>query len=316
MTWTIVVGMLAGLSILLYPSTAQWLASYSQSQLIAGYAAEIENVNPDRHEQLEAAREYNRLLTSGVDLLANAHVPQGTGTMSGSTLDYSKILVADEDGLMARLRFPAADIDIPVYHGTADATLLKGAGHLEGTHLPVGGEGTRSVITGHRGLADATMFTHLDRVEEGDRFTIEVFGEVLTYEVGEIRVIEPEDTDSLRAVPGEDLVTLITCTPLGINTHRILVTGHRVTPTPVEDIQKAGAVPEIPGFPWWALLLGGGIVATAVFLWRAGYTDAAARDRRRKSEPPLSATHSDVVPSSLNSSPSPARVPSLTAQQG
>ncbi len=296
LTWAIAVIALAGLGVVLYPSTAQWLSSYSQSRLIRGYAAEIENASPDAQTQLALAREYNDQLTAGVDLLANANVPQGSGTLAGEQLDYRSLLRADDTGLMARLRFPAAEVDIPVYHGTDERTLLRGAGHLEGSHLPVGGVDTHAVITAHRGLADASMFTHLDRVHRGDRFTIEVFGEVLTYEVNDIRVIQPEDTDSLRAVPGEDLVTLVTCTPLGINTHRILVTGERVTPTPVPDIERAGSAPEIPGFPWWAAFLLGGTVAVAAFLWRAGYTDArpaspeSSSDRRR----PLSPSRPDL----------------------
>lgn len=274
LTWLIAVIALAGLGIVLYPSTAQWLSSYSQSRLILGYADALEHVTPDAQTQLALARKYNSQLTAGVDLLANANVPQGSGTLSGEKLDYRSILRSNDAGLMARLRLPAAEVDIPVYHGTDEKTLLRGAGHLEGSHLPVGGEGTHSVITAHRGLADATMFTHLDRVEKGDRFTIEVFGEVLTYEVSEIRVIDPKDTDSLRAVPGEDLVTLVTCTPLGLNTHRILVTGHRVAPTPPEDAAGMGAAPQIPGFPWWAVALAGGALATGAFVLRAGFTDA------------------------------------------
>lgn len=281
MTWAIALIALAGLGTLLYPSAAQWVSSYNQSQYIRGYASTLAEVNPDPKTQLALAQEYNAKLTAGVDLLAGANVPTGAGELAATDLDYKRILAADSSGMMARLRFPAAEVDIPVYHGTDEATLLKGAGHLEGSHLPVGGASTHSVITAHRGLADATMFTHLDRAQKGDRFTIEVFGEVLTYEVNEIRVVEPHDTDSLRAVAGEDLVTLITCTPLGINTHRILVTGTRVTPTPVKDIQQAGAAPDIPGFPWWAVGAVSGFLFVTGFVWWAGYVDARTRQARR-----------------------------------
>jgi len=240
---------------------------------VRGYHETLDAVEPGASEQLALAQQYNDALTSGVDLLAGATVPTGTGTSSDQELVYQDILSAGPEGTMARIRFPAAKVDMPIYHGTSDATLLKGAGHLEGSHLPIGGESTRSVITAHRGLASATMFNHLDQVEKGDRFTIEVFGEVLTYEVREINVIQPEATDSLRAEPGRDLVTLVTCTPLGINTHRILVTGERVTPTPIKDVQAMGSKSDLPGFPWWALGSGAALVLVAGFVWRAGYTD-------------------------------------------
>jgi sortase A len=186
---------------------------------------------------------------------------------------------------MARLRIPAIDVDLPIYHGTSDATLLKGVGHLEGTSLPVGGEGTHSVLTGHRGLASATLFTNLDKVKEGDTFTIEVLDQVLTYQVIRTQVVDPSDTASLRATAGEDLVTLVTCTPLGINSQRILVTGERITPTPQEDLDAAGSVPDIPGFPWWAAGLAAGVVLVGVFVWRAGYPRTPRRAGRTAARP-------------------------------
>ncbi|KAM9872683.1 class C sortase [Leucobacter aridicollis] len=274
LSWLIAVAVLLGLGVALYPATSQWLSSYSQAQLVRGYAVSVEDVSPDRDVQLASAAEYNSALNAGVDLLAGSNKPTSAGHSTDTSLDYQRMLTADTEGTMARIRFPVADVDLPIYHGTSDATLLKGAGHLEGTHLPIGGESTRSVITAHRGLATSTMFSNLDRVKVGDRFTIEVFGEILTYEVRETRVIDPEDTDSLRAEPGRDLVTLVTCTPLGINTHRILVTGERVTPTPPADYKTIGQESVLPGFPWWVVGLGGGVLVAAAFIWRAGYADA------------------------------------------
>ena len=192
--------------------------------------------------------EYNAALASGALLAANSTVPTSRGT-DGGGYDYEDML-ATPSGVMARLRYDALGIDLPIYHGTSDETLLKGIGHLEGTSLPVGGEGNRSVLTAHRGLANSTLFTDLNQAELGDRFQIEVSGEVLTYEVIDYKVIEPEEAETLLAEPGRDLTTLVTCTPLGINSQRILVTGSRVTPTPAADLERAGSVPEIPGFPW------------------------------------------------------------------
>lgn len=273
---------LAGLLIFGYPSAAGWISSYQQSKLIREYAAEVERANPSAAEQLRMAREYNDALSAGVELEANAHVPTGTGSSSDGALDYRKILAADPDGLMARIRIPSIDVDLPVYHGTEDDTLLRGAGHLEGSHLPIGGPGTHAVITAHRGLASATMFTHLDRVGIGDTFTIEVFGEVLTYRVRETRVVDPDDTDTLRPMEGEDLVTLVTCTPLGINTQRILVTGERISPTPRRDVERAGRASDVPGFPWWIVGGAAGVTVIGGYVYWSGLPPRPAASRSRK----------------------------------
>ncbi|MGO1789825.1 MAG: class C sortase [Micrococcaceae bacterium] len=278
---TIIIAVIAlvGAGILLYPSTASWITSYNQSKLIVNYSDQIENVHPSAPEQLAMAHRYNEALQAGVNLEANANIAVGDGTLRDESLDYENILSANDQGLMARVKIPAIEVDLPIYHGTSDEILNRGAGHLEGSHLPIGGADTHSVITAHRGLANAEMFTNLDQVEVGDRFTMEVFGEVLTYEVRETKVVQPDDTDTLRPVAGRDLVTLITCTPLGINSHRILVTGERVTPTPIEDVTGAGQAPEIPGFPWWAVIYLGTILVVGIFVWRSGYSDARAAAR-------------------------------------
>ena len=261
---------LAGMIVFAYPTIASWISQYNQSQVVADYSAAVDHTSPDAATQLANARAYNDALSVGAVLQANTNVPTGAGEAGEQALSYDQILDVNGAGLMARLKIPAIDLDLPVYHGTADQTLLEGLGHLEGTSLPVGGPGTRSVITGHRGLANAVMFTNLDRVETGDTFVIEVFGEVLTYRVVETKVVEPEQTEELRAEPGRDLVTLVTCTPLGINTHRILVTGERIVPTPAEDLAAAGSPPDVPSFPWWAVTLAGGVVLIGLYVWRAG----------------------------------------------
>jgi len=263
---------LVGMIVLVYPTAASWFSQYDQSRLIAARATDVAEgqVSPSIAQQLADAHEYNDLLSAGADLQANANVPIGAGTSTDGQLDYTSLLAAPT-GVMARLKIPSIDVDLPIYHGTSDETLLKGVGHLEGTSLPVGGPGTHAVLTGHRGLATATMFTNLDKVGVGDTFTIEVLDQVLTYQVVETKVVDPSDTASLRAQEGRDLVTLVTCTPLGINSQRILVTGERMTPTPQEDLDAAGAVPDIPGFPWWAVALGAGVILVGLFVWRTGY---------------------------------------------
>ena len=270
-----------GLTALLYPSAASWVSQYNQSQVIAGYESEVENASPSALNQLDLAHRYNQALQFGAEVEAHHRLPTGFGVNSDSELEYGKILLATPSGMMARLMIPSIDLDLPIYHGTSDETLLAGLGHLEGTSLPVGGKGTHSVITGHRGLAGATMFTNLDRVQVGDTLIIEVFGEVLTYQVESTIVVEPEDTESLRAKPDQDLVTLITCTPLGINSHRILVTGHRI-PTLTDPPVRPGVTPQVPRFPWWVVYYLSGIVLTGVFVWRAGYPPRARGKKGRK----------------------------------
>lgn len=262
-----------GLSIFLYPQAASWVSQLNQSKVVDNYERQVNRAHPSAAEQIKQAHAYNAALNAGAVYKADTNVPTGAGKSSNGKLDYNAILRTDESGLMARLKIPAIDVDLPVYHGTSDATLLQGAGHLEGTSLPVGGPGTRSVITAHRGLANATMFTNLDRVKIGDTFIIEVFGKVLAYKVTETKVVEPTETESLRPVPGKDLVTLVTCTPLGINTHRILVTAERIEPTPAKDLANAHATSDLPRFPWWAVWLCTGLLVAAVYVWRSGYLD-------------------------------------------
>lgn len=279
LTNTITVLALGGLVAGLYPMTAAWLSSYNQSRVIVDLQNDLAEVDPDTDTQIAYAHEYNQALTAGVVLEANGNVPVSDGTLIGSGLEYGSILSANAEGLMARVKIPGIGVDLPIYHGTSDAVLSKGAGHLAGSHLPVGGAGTHSVITAHRGLANATMFSNLDGVTVGDTFTIETFGEVLTYRVRDTQVIDPSDTDRIRAVAGEDLVTLITCTPLGINTHRIVVTGERITPTPIGEELAAGAAPTVPGFPWWAVFGGAGIALVVTYSVYQGRIDAKVRSR-------------------------------------
>ncbi len=266
----VVLVMLLGVGVLEYPHVASWLSQYYQSQLIVDVAGEQHDAT-DLHAELVRAHAYNDLLESGALLTANANKPTSD---SGAVeqYDYDSLLSATPSGVMGRLRVPSVDIDLPIYHGTDDETLTRGVGHLEGTSLPVGGSSQHSVLTAHRGLPEATLFDNLPEVKMGDRFTIEVFGEVLTYEVVDTQVVEPADTGTLRAVEGEDLVTLVTCTPLGINSHRYLVTGTRVTPTPIKDIEQAGEVPSIPGFPWWAVILIGALLLAVVLIVLAGFS--------------------------------------------
>lgn len=262
---------LTGLLVFIYPSTAAWWSQYEQSMVIDNLSARVTaNLPPGNHERLEQAREYNRMLNSGdIVVGTDSRKPTTDGVSGDGVLSYEELLDLG-DGLMARLRIPAIGVDLPVYHGTSDEVLTKGVGHLEGTSLPVGGVDTHSVLTAHRGLATATLFNDLNKLALGDIFTIQIVGDVITYQVIETQVVEPSDSRTLLMRPDEDLVTLVTCTPLGINTHRILVTGQRITPTPPDEESAAMATPEVPGFPWWAVIIPTGFVLAGVFVWRSG----------------------------------------------
>ncbi|MBM9461554.1 class C sortase [Nocardioides sp. zg-536] len=271
-----------GSGLLLYPSAASWFSAVNQAEVVESYKAELDRASPKEvAAHLRRAKRYNAALTSGALLEAGTRKPSADGTPGDTSpdaspdaaLDYDSILDLNGSGVMGHVVIPDIDVDLPLYHGTSDEVLRKGAGHLEGSHLPVGGRGTLSVIAAHRGLPTATMFDDLDHLELGDRFIIDVFGTALVYEITSTEVVDPDETEALRPVPGKDLVTLVTCTPLGVNSHRILVTGERVDEVPPEAVEEAGS--DGPGFPWWAL---GGAAALVVAL-------AQARPRRRKSRP-------------------------------
>lgn len=271
---------LSGLCVYMYPRAAAWFSQLDQSRVIDNAATTVDGDAATEKGQIALAHEYNKLLSAGADLEANHRLPSGTGEEAKGAPKYSEVLTDKNTDVMARLQIPKIKLDLPIYHGTSDETLLKGLGHLQGTSLPVGGKDTHAVITGHRGLAEATMFTHLDKVGVGDTFTISTFGEVLSYKVVSTKVVDPDQTESLKPVEGKDLVTLVTCTPLGINSQRILVTGERIYPTPAGDIAAAQRKPDIPGFPWWTVILGGGLVVAVTYVWWSG------KPPRRRGEAP------------------------------
>nr|WP_245788015.1 class C sortase [Tessaracoccus bendigoensis] len=266
---------LAGTCVFLYPYAASWFSQKEQSRVtevaMESMAQPPNNDELKRAQLLERAHAYNEALASGAVFRANESVATGDGRSSDESFVYEDILSVTDGGFMGRLRYDALNIDLPIYHGTADETLARGVGHLEGTSLPVGGVGTRSVLTAHRGLPEATLFNDLDKAKVGDTFTVSVLDQVLTYRVFETQVIEPDQTKAILADPDRDMVTLVTCTPLGINSHRILVTAERITPTPIEDVVKAADPPNLPGFPWWAVVLGGVVVVLSLYVWRSGY---------------------------------------------
>ena len=212
--------LLAGLSLLLYPSVSDYWNSLHQTRAIATYAEEVANLNQDQYDEIWAAAEsYNASLTDRVNayLLSDAQKEE-----------YQQLLNVSGLGVMGYIEIPSIDCSLPIYHGTEESVLQIAVGHLEWSSLPVGGESTHCVLSGHRGLPSAKLFTDLDKLREGDTFLLRVLDEILTYEVDQILIVEPQDTAALEIAEGEDYCTLVTCTPYGINTHRLLVRGHRI----------------------------------------------------------------------------------------
>lgn len=212
--------LLIGLSLMLYPSFSDWWNSFHSSQAIASYSEQVANLNEDKYTEIwNAAREYNQSLLER----SNSFI-----LSEEQAAEYEQLLNIGGTGVMGYIEIPSLDIVLPVYHGTDEGVLQIAIGHLEWTSLPVGGSSTHSVISGHRGLPSARLFTDLDQMAEGDLFLLRVLDEVLTYEVDQIRIVEPNQIQELLIQEGEDLCTLVTCTPYGINSHRLLVRGHRI----------------------------------------------------------------------------------------
>ena len=210
---------LVGLSVMLYPTVSDYINQKNQSRAVASYSEEVENLSDvDYQAYFDAADDYNRRLAETPDAFYRPEEVSG----------YTDTLDVSGTGIMGYITISKIGVELPVYHGTSDGVLQVAAGHLEGSSLPVGGAGTHAVISAHRGLPSAKLFTNLDELEVGDTLTITVLDRVLTYEVDQISIVLPTETDLLQPVEGKDYVTLMTCTPYGINTHRLLVRGKRI----------------------------------------------------------------------------------------
>ncbi|MDR1630191.1 MAG: class C sortase [Oscillospiraceae bacterium] len=210
-----------GLSVLLYPTISNYINELSATKAIINYEAIVKNMDEDDYERiLESARQYNHLIAQTGGRIYGNGAPIDP--------DYLAELNVSGDGMMGYVEIKKLGVSLPIYHGTSDEVLLHHTGHLEGSSLPIGGESTHAIITGHRGLPSAKLFTDLDRLEIGDTFEIVIMKETLTYEVEDISVVLPENVAGLGVVAGEDYVTLVTCTPYAVNTHRLLVRGTRI----------------------------------------------------------------------------------------
>lgn len=262
---------LLGVAVLLYPVVATQWNNHLQQQAAEQYAEEMRNRPPEQRDpEIDKARDYNSKLQGGPIL------DPWLARISEDNAEYQHYL--DQLGnapAMSQLTIPSIDLRLPIYHGTAEKTLQMGLGHMYGTSLPLGGAGTHTVVTGHTGITNATLFDNLDKVKRGDGLYLNTFGEKLKYEVDEIEVVLPDVTDSLGLYPGEDKLTLITCTPYGINTHRLLVHAHRV---PIDDTETEVFDRRASIMQWWmwALIVLALVIVTWLLWW-------IMRERRRGS---------------------------------
>lgn len=254
---------LLGLAVLLYPVVATQWNNFRQAKVAGDYQALMNDAvekDPDAMQAaIDAAREYNRLGKGGPiidpwssrDATGNAEYQEYLGQLSGLPA-------------MAQIVIPSIKVNLPVFHGTSDEVLAKGVGHLYGTSLPVGGTDTHAVLTGHTGLTNATLFDNLTEMKQGDAIYLAVFGEKLKYEVYDTQVVLPEDTKSLLNEPGQDLLTLVTCTPYGINTHRLLVHAKRVPMDPDDSVFEDAGTP----IQWWMwAILAVALLVVLLLIW-------------------------------------------------
>ena len=222
-----------GVAILLYPTVSDYWNSMHQSRAIASYIEQIEHIDPEDYEaEWQRAREYNAELYTKANRFKLSEEEYA---------EYETLLNLTGAGIMGYIEIPKIDCTLPIYHGTDEAVLQIAVGHIEGTSLPTGDVGNHSVLSGHRGLPSARLFTDLDQMEEGDLFVIRVLDEIMTYEVDQILIVLPEEMDALSLDPTNEYCTLVTCTPYGINSHRLLVRGHRTENQELETVIKVVA---------------------------------------------------------------------------
>ena len=226
--------LLVAFSVLLYPTFSSYLNEKNSSKVVSNYDAEsVKLSNAEKEQMLADARAYNQEMLGNIDLI-------DPFSQTNTEIDerYQDLLNVDGSGMMGYIRIPKIKVELPIYHGTSETVLQAGVGHFWGTSLPVGGESTHTVLTGHRGLPTKTLFTNMDKLKVGDIFYIKVLGETLAYKIDQILTVLPEETEALSIEPGQDYATLVTCTPYAINTHRLLVRGERI---PYEE-----AIKEVP----------------------------------------------------------------------
>ncbi len=223
-----VIILLVGLSVMLYPIVSNWWNQNMASHTIKNYSETVAEFDDTKlRELLDEAYSYNQSLNKLYNPLSNHEALE----------NYNDVLDVSGTGIMGVIKIPCINVELPIYHGTSESVLQIAVGHIEGSSLPVGGESTHSLLSGHRGLPSAKLFSDLDKMVKGDTFTISILDEVLTYEVENIYIVLPHEVDKLTVIPGEDYVTLVTCTPYGVNTHRLLVQARRIETEKVSNVR-------------------------------------------------------------------------------
>lgn len=269
-TAILVVLLLVGLSVMLYPTVSDWWNSRVQTRAIATYNQSVEQMDTgDKERLLMEAHSYNATLS-------HLTAPFTNWEDAGN---YDKILDISGTGIMGYISIPKIQVELPIYHGTSAEVLNVAVGHLQGSSFPVGGENTHAVISAHRGLPSAKLFSDLDQLVEGDTFTVTILDEVLTYEVEKIFIVKPDELDKLAIIPGGDYVTLMTCTPYGVNSHRLLVRAHRVDTVYPHNVKVAADAVQLDSMSVVPLIAAPLFVGLLVF-WIVSSRRQKTRSRR------------------------------------
>ena len=273
-----VIGLIIALSVLLYPTVSNYLYEKNGARVISSYDENaVQLSESEKQVMLEAARQYNQELLGNIELL-----DPFSPIKKEVDARYQSLLNTNEAVMMGYIRIPKIKVELPVYHGTEETVLQSGVGHFEGTSLPVGGESTHTVLTGHRGLPSKLLFTDMDELTEGDIFYIKILGETLAYQIDQILTVEPEDTKALTIVPGMDYATLVTCTPYAVNTHRLLVRGVRIPyEEAVRQVPDEKIIPTIP-FQVKILLLAIGVLILIFLCYRIWRRIKKRKEMRKK----------------------------------
>lgn len=263
---------MVGIGLLLYPQAADWFGSFGRNSEITSYFDNVADTpSEERQRILNAGYTYNDQLEPGPLTDPYLSMAEDAELQSEVYRAYEEMLKVSGTDAIGTLSYPEVDIALPIYHGTTDDVISRGVGHMYGTSLPIGGPSTRSVLTAHSGLINAELFTPLHDSEEGDIFWISVLGEDHYYKVQAIETVLPNETGSLQIIEGEDWVTLFTCTPIGVNSHRLLVHAVRIDPPETVEEERIISSEEISvGFPWWTVWFIGGSLLVALILFAPG----------------------------------------------
>lgn len=273
-----IIVLLIAFSVLLYPTVSNYLYEKNGARVISSYDENAVRLSEsEKQAMLEAARQYNRELLGNIELL-----DPFSPLKKEVDARYQSLLNTNEAGMMGYIRIPKIDVELPIYHGTEERILQSGVGHFEGTSLPVGGESSHTVLTGHRGLPSKLLFTDLDQMKAGDIFYLKILGETFAYKIDQILTVLPENTKALTIEPGKDYATLVTCTPYAVNTHRLLVRGIRIPyEEAVRQVPDEEITPTLP-FQVKVLLAAIGVLVLIFIVYQLWKKTRKRKEMRRK----------------------------------